>query len=132
PACSAPTAITVGPARSASVTSLVASGVAATICRPLAAIQVSTSALRADATGTEKTVPLLARTTFGLPQSVMGSAAMTAATPAAPGVRGTGPRLQGFSRPAQARISGLGPGSRWARLVSTAGTTASQPSGPSR
>ena len=94
--------------------------------------QANTSAVLAEATGTENTVPLLARTTFGFAQSVTGSAAITAVTPAASAVRRIAPRLPGFSTPSQISTSGLVPGSSVARLVRTAGSTASQPSGDSR
>src|SRR6516164_4766573 len=103
----------VGPDRSASVITTSPSGAAATTASDRSAVQASTSAVGAEATGTEKTVPLLARTTFGFPQSVTGSAAITAATPAASAVRRIAPRLPGFSTPSQISTSGLGPGSSW-------------------
>src|SRR5262249_14308583 len=108
------------------------SGAAATRASDRPAIHASTSAEVAEATGTEKTVPLLARTTFGLPQSVTGSAAITAAAPAASAVRRIAPRLPGFSTLSQTSTSGRGPGSSRLRPAGTAGTTASQPSGDSR
>ena len=132
PPASEPTTIAVGPDRSASVSSTSPSGAAAISASDRAAIQARTSAEDAEATGTEKTVPLLARTTFGLPQSVAGSAAITAATPAASAVRRIAPRLPGFSTPSQTKTSGPAPGSSRSRPVGIAGTTASQPSGDSR
>lgn len=90
------------------------------------------SAVVADATGTEKTVPLLARTTFGLPQSVTGSAAITAATPAASAVRSIAPRLPGFSIPwATSRSPSVGMSSADSPRPGL-GATARKPSGPSR
>ncbi len=132
PRASEPTAIAVGPDRSASVSSTSPSGAAATRASPRSSSQANTSSVVAEATGTEKTVPLLARTTFGFAQSVTGSAAITAATPAASAVRRIAPRLPGFSTPSQISTSGQAPGSSAARLVRTAGSTASQPSGDSR
>ncbi len=69
----------------------------------------STSAVVALATGTANSVPLLARTTLGLPQSVTGSAATTASTPAASAVRSIAPRLPGFSTPWLTRVRWRGP-----------------------
>ena len=86
-----------------------------------------------EATGTENTVPLEARTTFGLPQSVTGSAAITASTPAASAVRRMAPRLPGFSR-CSATTYSPGPSGcgRSASATPGVGTTARKPSGPSR
>ena len=84
------------------------------------------------ATGTAKTVPLLARTTFGLPQSVTGSAATTAVTPAASAVRSMAPRLPGFSTRWATRSRASSSTSSVDRARPTAGTTPSSPSGPSR
>src|SRR5664280_1200792 len=70
---------------------------------------VNASGGPADATGTEKTVPLLARTRLGLLQSVTGSTATTASTPAASAVRNIAPRLPGFSTPWQMRANGANP-----------------------
>ena len=61
-----------------------------------------------------------------------GSAAITAVAPAASAVRSIAPRLPGFSTPSQISTRGSVPGSSAARLVRTAGSTASQPSGDSR
>ena len=108
------------------------SGVVATSRMPLSRNHSSTSRVVAVATGTENTVPLLARTTLGLPQSVTGSAATTAATPAASAVRSMAPRLPGFSMPSQTRTSGSGGRSRSASATPATGTTARNPSGPSR
>ena len=77
----------------------VASGVATTIRSPRARNQATTSSVGACATGTANSVPLLARTTLGLAQSVTGDAATTASTPAASAVRSIAPRLPGFSMP---------------------------------
>ena len=77
-------------------------------------------------TGTAKTVPLLARTTFGLPQSVTGSAATTAVTPAASAVRSMAPRLPGFSTRWATRSRGSSPTSSVDRARPTAGTTPEQ------
>src|SRR5665647_2975414 len=90
------------------------------------------SAVLADATGTENTVPLLARTRLGFPQSVTGSAATTASTPAASAVRNIAPRLPGFSTPWQISASGVAPTRRSEHLRTTESTTARKPSGPSR
>ena len=65
--------------------------------------------MESEATGTENTVPLLARTRLGLPQSVTGSAAMTASAPAASAVRSIAPRLPGFSTPWHSSTSGAWP-----------------------
>ena len=77
-------------------------------------------------------MPLLARTRLGLPQSVTGSAAMTASAPAASAVRSIAPRLPGFSTPWQSSTSGEDPTVRPAQDRVTASTTARNPSGPSR
>ena len=55
------------------------------------------SAELASATGTEKSVPMLALTTFGLLMSVHWSQTITALTPAASAERNIVPRLPGFS-----------------------------------
>ena len=65
-----------------------------------------TSSAAAAAIGTANTVPLLARTTFGLPQSATGEAAITASTPAASAVRSMAPRLPGFSTASQTSTTG--------------------------
>ena len=96
------------PVRSASVCSVSVSGVVATRRMPASRSQASVSPSVALATGTENTVPLDPRTTLGLPQSVTGSTAMTASTPAASAVRSMAPRLPGFSRPSQTSSSGAG------------------------
>ena len=132
PRDSEPTAIAVGPVRSAAVSGTSPSGAAATRASECSSSQANTSAVPAEATGTENTVPLLARTTLGFAQSVTGSAAITAVTPAASAVRRIAPRLPGFSTPSQISTSGLAPGRSAARLADTAGSTASQPSGDSR
>ena len=82
------------------------SGVVATSRTPRPRSQASTSGSDAEATGTVNTVPLLARTTLGLPQSVAGSAATTAVAPAASALRSTEPRLPGFSSPSTTTTSG--------------------------
>src|SRR5215211_8280501 len=87
PSFSEPTATATGPVRSASTIRASAWGVAATTGTDRSASQSSTSGEPAEATGTENTVPLLARTRLGLPQSVTGPAAITAVTPAASAVR---------------------------------------------
>src|SRR5262249_37713116 len=127
-----PTAIAAGPVRSALAGRSRAAGVAATRASPWAAVQSSAPAEVVEATGTLNTVPLLARITFGLPQSVTGSAAITAVPPAASAVRRMAPRLPGFSTPAQIRTSGSAAAGRSASPARIAGTTASQPSGDSR
>ena len=133
PVFSAPTAIATGPARSTCVCSTSVCGVVATSVTPRPARKSSTSGIDAEATGTENTVPLEARTTFGLPQSVTGSAAITASTPAASAVRRMAPRLPGFSR-CSATTYSPGPSGcgRSASATPGVGTTARKPSGPSR
>ena len=84
------------------------------------------------ATGTEKTVALLARMTLGLPQSATADAAMTASTPAASAVRTMAPRLPGFSIASQTSTSGLALSGMSSSGRSGLATTASQPSDDSR
>src|SRR5674476_1455547 len=85
---------------------------------------VNVSSVLSEATGTENTVPLLARTRLGFPQSVTGSAATTASTPAASAVRSIAPRLPGFSTPWQISTSGVGPTRRSVQERTTESTTA--------
>ena len=66
-------------------------------------------AVGAAATGTAKTVALLARMTLGLPQSATGDAAITASTPTASAVRSIAPRLPGFSIASHTSTNGLAP-----------------------
>ena len=87
------------PVRSVAVWRADASGVVATSRMPRAANHGPSSAHVVVATGTAYTAPLLPRMTLGLPQSVTGSTAMTACTPADSAERSIEPRLPGFSMP---------------------------------
>jgi hypothetical protein len=57
--------------------------------------------------GTLKMVPILARIALGLNKSVLGSAMMTASTPAASAVRMMAPKLPGFATVSKTIISGF-------------------------
>ena len=111
PRASLPRTIAMDPRRSASVYSTGASTTVATgrIARSAShrwAVDASVIA-----SGTENTVPRLARIAFGFHGSVVGSATMTASTPAPSAERMTAPRLPGFSNASSTATSGSG-GSR--------------------
>ena len=82
---------------SASVYNRSASGVAAMVRMAWCLIHERTESASACATGTEKTVPKLARTTFGLNTSVPEPQTTTPSTPAASADLYIVPRFPGFS-----------------------------------
>jgi hypothetical protein len=132
PVLSAPMTSASAPVRSTSASVDRPRGVVTTTRTPRSRSQGSTAEVGAEATGTANTVPLLARTTLGLPKSVTGAALTSAATPAASAVRSIAPRLPGFSIASATRTSGSGPRSRSASAAPGVGTTATHPSGDSR
>ena len=95
---------------------------------PLSRSQSITSGVGADASGTVKTVPALARIAFGLNRSVRGDAAMTASAPAPSALRITAPTLPGFSTASITTTSGSGGSSRPARSSDGIRATATTPS----
>jgi hypothetical protein len=135
PYCSLPITTASGPRRSASEYSFVAAGVVATARIPRARSQARTGALSATTSGTEKSTPVEARTTFGLKGSVTGSQTITASQPAASALRRIVPRLPGFSMPSTTSRNGSRPGAgagRSSKPRCHCGATARSPSGRSR
>ena len=82
--------------------------------------------------GTLKIVPILARIALGLNKSVLGSAMMTASTPAASAVRMIAPKLPGFSTVSKTIINGFFLGLKLFKSAYFGIATAKSPSLPSR
>ena len=99
---------------------------------PCSAIHRMVLSVVETASGTVNRQPSEARTTLGLNGSVVGSATITASTPAASAVRSMVPRLPGFSIPSITSRSGSGRSLIRSRPVSNWGATAKSPSGRSR
>ena len=97
---------------------------------PRSLSQATTSSVGAAASGTVKTVPALARMTFGLNRSVRGDAAITASAPAPSALRRTAPTLPGFSTRSRTTMRGSDGRccSRSARAVDGIRATATSPS----
>lgn len=83
-------------------------------------------------TGNRKSVPILARMTFGFVMSVRGLIRITASTPTASAVRSRVPILPGFSMPSAINNKGFGESLMSASLGEGSVARAMSPSGCSR